>query len=198
VPKRSAGIVLWRRSDGGEPEVLLVHPGGPFWARRDLGSWSIPKGEVEPEEDPRACALRELEEETGLALDVDHHELVDLGAVRQRNGKIVAAFALQGDLDPAAIVCRTTFELEWPPRSGRVQAFPEVDRAAWLTLPAAREKLLPAQVPFLDRLPGEPRGNTLEDPRYRASLNKFTVPCDSSEPPVKNAAPGAKGRVPLD
>jgi len=152
VAKRSAGILLYRRSGGGELEVLLVHPGGPFWARRDAGAWSIPKGEVEPEEEPRAAALRELEEETGAAIDVDHDELVELGEVRQKSGKVVSAWALEGDLDPDAISCSTTFELEWPPRSGRVQTFPEVDRAAWLTLPAARDKLLPAQVPFLERL----------------------------------------------
>jgi predicted NUDIX family NTP pyrophosphohydrolase len=152
VPKRSAGILLYRRSGGGELEVLLVHPGGPFWARRDAGAWSIPKGEVDPGEDPRACALRELEEETGARLAPGDDELIDLGEVRQKSGKIVSAWALEGDLDADAIVCTTAFELEWPPRSGRVQAFPEVDRAAWLSLPAARERLLPAQVPFLDRL----------------------------------------------
>jgi predicted NUDIX family NTP pyrophosphohydrolase len=155
MPKRSAGIVLWRRSGGrehGELEVLLVHPGGPFWARRDAGAWSVPKGEVDPGEEERACALRELEEETGAVLDVGADELTPLGEVRQRSGKVVSAWAVEGDLDADAIVCRTTFDLEWPPRSGRTQTFPEVDRAAWLTLDAAREKLLPAQVPFLDRL----------------------------------------------
>jgi predicted NUDIX family NTP pyrophosphohydrolase len=147
--KRSAGVLLRRAGDG---SVLLVHPGGPFWARRDAGAWSIPKGEVDPGEDPRACALRELEEETGARLAPGDDELIDLGEVRQKSGKIVSAWALEGDLDADAIVCTTAFELEWPPRSGRVQAFPEVDRAAWLSLPAARERLLPAQVPFLDRL----------------------------------------------
>ncbi len=151
MPKRSAGIVLFRRT-GGELEVLLVHPGGPFWARRDLGAWSIPKGEVDPGEDERACALRELAEETGTAFaDVSQDALLALGEVRMRSGKVVTAWALQGDLDAAA-VASNSFELEWPPRSGRVQTFPEVDRAAWLALDAAREKLLPAQTPFLDRL----------------------------------------------
>jgi predicted NUDIX family NTP pyrophosphohydrolase len=155
VPRRSAGILLFRRPEAGaagELEVLLVHPGGPFWARRDAGAWSLPKGEVDPGEAERAGALRELEEETGAAFpDVGEDELLPLGEVRQRSGKVVSAWALERDLDADAIVS-TTFELEWPPRSGRTQTFPEVDRAAWLPLPAAREKLLPAQVPFLDRL----------------------------------------------
>jgi predicted NUDIX family NTP pyrophosphohydrolase len=152
VPKRSAGIVLFRRS-GAELEVLLVHPGGPFWARRDSGAWSIPKGEVDAGEDERACALRELEEETGGAFhDAPPDALLALGDVRQKSGKVVVAWALEGDLDAAAITCSTTVELEWPPRSGRTRSFPEVDRAAWLSLDAAREKLLPAQTPFLDRL----------------------------------------------
>ena len=152
MPRRSAGIVLFRRS-GAELEVLLVHPGGPFWARRDAGAWSIPKGEVDPGEDERACALRELEEETGAAFtDVGADALLALGEVRQKSGKLVSAWALEGDLDADAITCSTMVELEWPPRSGRTQSFPEVDRAAWLSLDAAREKLLPAQTPFLDRL----------------------------------------------
>lgn len=153
MPRRSAGIVLWRRPPGGgAPEVLLVHPGGPFWARRDLGAWSIPKGEVDEGEAQPACALRELAEETGAAFpDATEADLVPLGDVRLRSGKVIAAWALEGDLDAAAVVSNT-FELEWPPRSRRIQTFPEVDRAAWLTLPAAREKLIAAQLPFLDRL----------------------------------------------
>jgi predicted NUDIX family NTP pyrophosphohydrolase len=152
VPKRSAGILLFRRSDEGELEVLLVHPGGPFWARRDAGAWSIPKGEVDPGEEERACALRELEEETGAAFrDAPGDALLPLGEVRQKSGKVVSAWALEGDLDADAIVSMT-FELEWPPRSGRLQTFPEVDRAGWFALAAAREKLLPAQAPFVDRL----------------------------------------------
>ncbi|HEX4805643.1 MAG TPA: NUDIX domain-containing protein [Conexibacter sp.] len=152
MAKRSAGILLFRRPADGALEVLLVHPGGPFWARRDAGAWSIPKGEVDAGEDERACALRELEEETGAAFgDVPADALLALGEVRLRSGKVVAAWALERDLDADAIVSNT-FELEWPPRSGRIRAFPEVDRAAWLTLDAAREKLLPGQAPFLDRL----------------------------------------------
>lgn len=153
MAKRSAGILLFRRlAGGGELEVLLVHPGGPFWAGRDAGAWSIPKGEVDPGEDERACALRELAEETGTAFpDAVEADMAPLGEVRMRSGKVVIAWALEGDLDADAIVSNT-FELEWPPRSGRVRAFPEVDRAGWFALDAAREKLLPAQAPFLDRL----------------------------------------------
>jgi predicted NUDIX family NTP pyrophosphohydrolase len=149
MPPRSAGILLHRRHNGVR-EVLLVHPGGPFWARRDAGAWSIPKGEYADGEDPRACALREFEEELGTPLETD--ELTDLGSVRQRNGKVVVAFAAEGDLDPAGIRSNT-FELEWPPRSGTMRAFPEVDRAAWFDLETAREKLIPAQAALLDRLP---------------------------------------------
>jgi predicted NUDIX family NTP pyrophosphohydrolase len=153
MARRSAGILLFRRPPaGGELEVLLVHPGGPYWASRDAGAWSIPKGEVDAGEDERACALRELAEETGAAFpDAAEADLVLLGEVRLRSGKVVAAWALEGDLDADAIVSNT-FEVEWPPHSGRVRTFPEVDRAAWLPLPAARERLHPAQAPLLDRL----------------------------------------------
>jgi predicted NUDIX family NTP pyrophosphohydrolase len=146
--KRSAGILLYRRPERGA-EVLLVHPGGPFWERKDAGAWSIPKGEHGDGEDPQACARREFEEETGTALPPG--ALAELGTVRLGSGKVVAAWAAEGDLDPQAIRSNT-FELEWPPRSGRTQAFPEVDRAGWFGLEAAREKLNPRQAPFLDRL----------------------------------------------
>jgi len=149
VPRRSAGILLHRRGAAGV-EVLLVHPGGPFWAKKDAGAWSIPKGEHEEGEDAQACALREFEEETGSAPAPG--ELSDLGTVRQKSGKVVQAWALAGDLDPETLRSNT-FEVEWPPRSGRRQAFPEVDRAAWFTLDIAREKINPAQAAFLDRLP---------------------------------------------
>jgi predicted NUDIX family NTP pyrophosphohydrolase len=148
VPATSAGILLHRTGASG-PEVLLVHPGGPFWARRDEGAWSIPKGECAPGEDPRARALIEFAEETGTALD--GAALRELGQVRQRGGKIVVAFAAEGDLDADAIVSNT-FELEWPPRSGRRQTFPEVDRAAWFGLEEARRRINPAQADLLDRL----------------------------------------------
>jgi predicted NUDIX family NTP pyrophosphohydrolase len=145
---RSAGILLYRLRDG-EPEVLIVHPGGPFWARKDAGAWSIPKGEHDDAEDAQACALREFEEETGTRLPAD--ALADLGTTRLKSGKLVSAWAVEGDLDADAITSNT-FELEWPPRSGRTREFPEVDRAGWFGLEHAREKLNPAQGAFLDRL----------------------------------------------
>jgi predicted NUDIX family NTP pyrophosphohydrolase len=144
MPVRSAGILLHRSG----PEVLLVHPGGPFWAKKDLGAWSIPKGEIEPGEDARERALVEFREELGTTLDV---ELRELGEIKQKGGKIVIAFAAEGDLDAGAIVSNT-FEMEWPPRSGRTATFPEVDRAQWFGLDEARERINPAQAAFLDRL----------------------------------------------
>lgn len=147
--RRSAGILLYRRGADGDREVLLVHPGGPFWTRKDLGAWSIPKGEHGDEEDPQACALRELEEETGVALDAGG--LMDLGEVRQRGGKVVRAWACEGDLDVTRLVSNT-FTMEWPPRSERQQEFPEVDRAAWFGVDEARRRINPAQAAFLDRL----------------------------------------------
>ncbi len=147
VAKRSAGILLYRRTS--ELEVLLVHPGGPFWAKKDAGAWSIPKGEHDEDEDPQACALREFEEETGTR--PDEGELADLGSVRQKSGKVVQAWALEGDLDATAIRSNT-FELEWPPRSGRTQAFPEVDRAEWFGVTEACERINPAQAAFVERL----------------------------------------------
>jgi predicted NUDIX family NTP pyrophosphohydrolase len=147
MAKRSAGILLFRRRP--ELEVLLVHPGGPFWAKKDLGAWSIPKGEHEEGEDARACAIREFTEETGGAPSPG--ELDDLGTVKQKGGKTVQAWALEGDLDAAA-VRSNTFTMQWPPRSGRMQEFPEVDRAEWFALPEARERINLAQAEFLERL----------------------------------------------
>jgi predicted NUDIX family NTP pyrophosphohydrolase len=147
---RSAGILLFRRS-GAEPEFLLVHPGGPFWAKKDAGAWSIPKGQIEEEEEPRACAIRELEEELGPAPELDPERLIELGSIRQRAGKVVEAWAAEADFDPSSLASNT-FAMEWPPRSGRQQEFPEVDRAEWFDLEAAREKILPAQAELLDRL----------------------------------------------
>ena len=147
--KRSAGILLHRRGAGGRREVLLVHPGGPFWAKKDAGVWSIPKGEYDDGEDPRAAAVREFAEELGAP--VPEGELVDLGEVRQRSGKTVVAWALEGDADADAIRSNT-FTMQWPPRSGTMREFPEVDRAGWFGLDEAREKILPAQAPLLDRL----------------------------------------------
>jgi len=142
---RSAGILLYR-----DDEVLLVHPGGPFWAKKDAGAWSIPKGEYEPGDDPRACALREFEEELGTALPAGT-QLAELGDVRQKSGKVITAYAAAGDLD-ADTITSNTFTIEWPPRSGRMQDFPEVDRAGWFGYDEAREKLNPAQAELLVRL----------------------------------------------
>jgi predicted NUDIX family NTP pyrophosphohydrolase len=149
MSRRSAGILLHRDRDG-ERQVLLVHPGGPYWAKKDAGAWSIPKGEYEDGDDPRECARREFEEELGRPLPADT-ELRDLGTVRLRSGKHITAYAAAGDLDVDA-AHSNTFTLEWPPRSGVQQEFPEVDRAGWFTLAEAREKLNPAQAELLDRL----------------------------------------------
>jgi predicted NUDIX family NTP pyrophosphohydrolase len=148
--KRSAGILLFRVV-AEEPQVLLVHPGGPFWAKKDLGAWSIPKGEYEEGEDPRACALRELGEELGSPPAISEEALVDLGEVRQKGGKLVRAWAAEGDFDPATL-SSNTFKMQWPPRSREEREFPEVDRAEWLSPREAREKLIPAQATFVDRL----------------------------------------------
>jgi len=149
VARRSAGILLYRLA-GPEPEVLLVHPGGPFWARKDEGVWSIPKGEYTEDEDPRAAAVREFAEELGSAPPADD-AMLELGTITQRSGKVVTAFAVEGDLDPAAITSNT-FAMEWPPRSGQTQEFPEVDRAGWFAPAEARQKLVPAQAELVDRL----------------------------------------------
>ena len=148
MARRSAGILLYRLTGEG-PEVLLVHPGGPFWAKRDDGAWSIPKGEYGEDDDPLASALREFEEETGTPLEPG--ELVELGSVKQKSGKVVVAWAIRGDLDADAIHSNT-FAMEWPPRSGRTAEFPEVDRAGWFDPSAARRKLVEAQAAFVDRL----------------------------------------------
>lgn len=150
MPKLSAGLLLYRIVDGA-PEVLLVHPGGPYWAGKDDGAWSLPKGEYEPDEDPLEVAFREFREELGLDLPDDARSPVSLGEVRQAGGKRVSAWALAGDLD-VAIVRSNMFAMEWPRGSGRTAEFPEVDRAGWFGLEDARRKLLRGQVPFLDRL----------------------------------------------
>jgi len=179
--RRSAGVLLFRRPGDGELELLLVHPGGPFWARKDEGAWSIPKGEYEDGQDARAAALREFAEEIGRPVEVCRAPgataeaadsgidtdaatgagagaeatvqlpLIELGTLRQPGGKIVTAWAAEGDLDPAAVVSNT-FELEWPPRSGKRQQFPEIDRAEWFTVPRARTKILRGQTGFIDAL----------------------------------------------
>jgi predicted NUDIX family NTP pyrophosphohydrolase len=146
---RSAGLLLYRRPSGTAVELLIVHMGGPFWKNRDAGGWSIPKGELEEGDDPLAVALREFEEELGTrAPDV---ELVDLGEVRQAGGKRVVVFAGESDFD-ADDISSNTFTIEWPPRSGKQQEFPEIDRAAWVSADEARVKLVKAQVEFVDRL----------------------------------------------
>lgn len=143
----SAGILMYRRGEAGL-DVLLVHPGGPFWRNRDLGAWSIPKGELDGGEDPEVAARREFAEELGVT---PAGLLGPLGQLRQRGGKIVLAYALEGTLD-ADSVRSNEIEIEWPPRSGRLISVPEIDRAAWFSLPLAREKILASQRPFLDRL----------------------------------------------
>jgi predicted NUDIX family NTP pyrophosphohydrolase len=152
-PPRSAGILLFRQRDD-QVEVLLVKPGGPFWRNKDAGAWMIPKGMIEPGEAAAEAALREFEEETGTALSAVPFELA---RVRQAGGKIVEAFALEGDLDPAAIRSNE-FEVEWPPRSGRMERFPEVAEARWMTLAQARALMLPSQLPLVDALENKLKG----------------------------------------
>jgi predicted NUDIX family NTP pyrophosphohydrolase len=146
--RTSAGILLWR-SRKGRLEVLLAHQGGPFWVKKDIGHWTIPKGEVEPGEEFVAVARREFAEETGH--EPPNDLLTDLGQITQKSGKLVLGWAVQGDLDPSTAVSNT-YEMEWPPHSGLVQTFPEIDRVEWFDLDEARRRLKAAQVPFLDRL----------------------------------------------
>ena len=147
MTRTSAGLLLYRWRDGAL-EVFLVHPGGPFWARKDDGAWSIPKGEFAPGEDPLVAARREFAEETGLAVD---GEVRALAPIRQAGGKVVHAFALEGELDADAIRSNS-FTIEWPPRSGRLREFPEVDRAGWFALAEARRKILKSQLGLLEQL----------------------------------------------
>jgi len=148
--KESAGVLLFRNR--AEPEVLLIHPGGPYWSKKDLGAWSIPKGEPAPGEDKRRCALRELGEELGPAAPpLAAGDLIELGSIRQKGGKLVHAWAAEGDFDPAKLDSNS-FEFEWPPRSGNRREFPEVDRAEWFDPEEARRRLNPAQAALLDRL----------------------------------------------
>jgi predicted NUDIX family NTP pyrophosphohydrolase len=146
MPKRSAGLLMYRRKEG--LEVFLVHPGGPFWAKKDLGAWSIPKGEYEVDEEPLAAARREFEEETGIPATGN---FIELGELRQPGGKVVSAWAFEGDFD-ANDLRSNTFEMEWPPRSGRKMEFPEVDRGSWYSVEEARRRLTPGQIIFVDQL----------------------------------------------
>ncbi len=145
--KQSAGILLYRRKDG-RLELLLVHPGGPFWANKDDGAWSIPKGEYGETEEPLACALREFEEELGVP---PHGAPLPLGEIRQAGGKTVTGFALAGDFDPAKLLSNR-FEMEWPPRSDRTQSFPEIDRAEWFDVETARQKINAGQRALIEAL----------------------------------------------
>jgi predicted NUDIX family NTP pyrophosphohydrolase len=147
--RTSAGILLWRRRDG-RIKVLLGHPGSPYFAGKDEGDWTVLKGEVDPGEELEAVARREFAEETGHRID-DDVRLVELGDIRQKSGKVVFAWAVEGDLDPATAVSNT-FEMEWPPRSGRIKDFPEIDSVEWFGLRKTRVKIKAAQAPFLDRL----------------------------------------------
>jgi predicted NUDIX family NTP pyrophosphohydrolase len=148
VKKTSAGILMYRRAQANTSlEILLVHPGGPFWAKKDLGAWSIPKGEID-EEDPLEAARREFFEETGTKLT---GELLPLAPHKLKTGKNIYAWAVTGDLDPA-VIASNTFALEWPPHSGKVQAFPEIDKAAWFSVPVAIQKINPGQAGFIYEL----------------------------------------------
>jgi predicted NUDIX family NTP pyrophosphohydrolase len=150
VPRRSAGLLLYRRPRHGEVEVLLAHPGGPLWAARDAGAWTVPKGEFDAgEDDPVAVARREFAEETGHPAPAG--DPIALGEIRQKGGKVVAAWALEGDLDPTA-AHSNTFPFQWPPRSGRWITIPEVDRVEWFAPDEARRRIKDTQIPFVDRL----------------------------------------------
>jgi predicted NUDIX family NTP pyrophosphohydrolase len=146
-PPLSSGIILYRRA-GGHTEVLLVHPGGPYWEKKDAGAWMIPKGGVGEGEEPAEAAAREFREETGMAVG---GQPAHLCRIRQSGGKIVEVFTAEGDFDPATLTS-LEFEMEWPPRTGRVQRFPEVDEARWMTIDSARQMMLPSQLPILDAL----------------------------------------------
>ena len=167
MSKKSAGLLLFREVLG-RLEVLLVHPGGPFWAKKDEGAWSIPKGEFEDNEDPLSAAKREFEEETGLTLD---GEVIPLEPLRQPSGKLVYAWAMKRDLDPTGLKSNT-FPMEWPPKSGRYQEFPEIDRADWFTIEAASHKMLKGQAPFLDQLQQKIRGPRQISEQLDSARNK--------------------------
>jgi predicted NUDIX family NTP pyrophosphohydrolase len=147
MAKQSAGILVFRKKNN-RLEVFLVHPGGPFWIKKDLGAWSIPKGEIEEGEDPMNVAIREFNEETGQEMN---GEFMALQAVKQKGGKTVIAWAIEGEVNEEKIISNT-FEIEWPPKSGKMKSFPEIDKAEWFSIPAAKEKINPAQINFIDEL----------------------------------------------
>jgi predicted NUDIX family NTP pyrophosphohydrolase len=147
MAKKSAGILLYRMSKEAL-QVFLVHPGGPYWVKKDDGAWSIPKGEFEDDEDPLAAAKREFNEETGINL---YGEFIELEPVKQKSGKIVYAWAVEGNVDPTTIKSNS-FEIEWPPRSGKMKSFPEIDKAEWFTIIEAIQKINPAQSPLIKEL----------------------------------------------
>ncbi|HEY5024621.1 MAG TPA: NUDIX domain-containing protein [Acidimicrobiales bacterium] len=162
MPRVSAGLLVYRTSADGDVEVLLVHPGGPFWARKDAGAWSIPKGEYDEGDDPALRAEEEFAEELGRRAPSGPR--LDLGEVRQAGGKRVRAWAVRGDVDASATTSNV-FEMEWPPRSGEHRTFPEVDKAAWFTVDQARTKLLAGQLPLLERLEAIAGADDRDEPR---------------------------------
>lgn len=151
MQKKSAGILLYRFHNN-LPEVLLVHPGGPFWAKKDLGAWSIPKGEIEADENPLDAAKREVKEETGITVQGD---FIELTPVKQKSGKVIYVWAVQGNFNLEEIQSNT-FEIEWPPKSGKKKAFPEIDKAAWFTMDVAKKKIIEGQVPLIKELEIKP------------------------------------------
>jgi len=150
MKKQSAGLLLYR-TQSNQVEVLLAHPGGPFWAKKDLGAWSIPKGEFADDEEPLAAARREFEEELGTK--APEGETLELGSAKQSSGKVVYAWAIEAPLDPKHVKSNT-FEMEWPPKSGKTQEFPEIDKVQWYSLAAAKQKIVKGQVPLLEKLAG--------------------------------------------
>jgi predicted NUDIX family NTP pyrophosphohydrolase len=148
--KRSAGLLLYRFKNG-TPQYFLVHPGGPFWKKKDIGAWSIPKGEVEENEDHLKAAIREMKEETGISIQISKERFMVLPEVKQNPGKVISAWAAEADFDNSSIKSNS-FEIEWPPKSGKKQYFPEVDKAGWFSFEEARKKILPGQIPLLEKL----------------------------------------------
>lgn len=148
--KKSAGLLLYRIKNK-IPEVFLVHPGGPYWSKKEIGAWSIPKGEIEESEDPFFAAIREMKEETGIAIDIPLENFFRLSEVKQKSGKIVIAWAAEMDFNIEKIKSNL-FEMEWPPKSGKSQSFPEIDKAGWFSFESAREKIIPGQIPLLEEL----------------------------------------------